>query len=300
MADSALHSVHAARHAALGRACVLLAALLWSTSGLFVKSGLFSDWPESQRGMLFAFWRAAFAGLLLAPAVRRPQWDWKLLALAFSFTTMSVCVLQSMTFTTAANAIWLENTAPLWVCLSGVLIWPDGFERRDLTPLACGTLGIGVILYCELRGPDLGAQQIGVLLGALSGLLYAGIIVCLRQLRSLDGAWIVAVMHVAAAAALAPFCLAAGTWPAGRQWLALAGFGLFQTAVPYLLYARSVRSITSQEAAGIGLLEPVMNPLWVYLVYGEQPARWTIAGATLILAGLAARYVKLARPASQL
>ncbi|HUY88882.1 MAG TPA: EamA family transporter [Pirellulales bacterium] len=298
MSDPAAHSSHASRHVATGRACVLLAALLWSTSGLFVKAGLFSDWPEHQRGMLFAFWRAAFAGLLLLPAVRRPQWDWKLLALAFSFTTMSVCVLQSMTYTTAANAIWLENTAPLWVCLCGVLVWPDGFERRDLAPLVCGGLGVGIILYYELRGADLGAQQIGVLLGVVSGVVYAGVIVCLRQLRSLGGAWLVAVMHVAAAAALAPFCLASGTWPVGQQWLALLGFGLFQTGVPYLLYARGVRSITSQEAAGIGLLEPVMSPLLVYVFYGEKTACWTIVGGVLILFGLAARYAKVGgRPA---
>lgn len=298
MADSALPHVHASHHPALGRACVALAAMLWSTSGLFVKADLFADWPEGQRGMLFAFWRAAFAGLLFLPAVRLPKWDPKLLVLAFCFTTMSVCVLQSMTYTTAANAIWLENIAPLWVCLCGAFLWPDGFERRDLAPLVCGALGIGVILSFEMSRAAVGDTQLGVILGAASGVLYAGVIVCLRQLRSLGGAWLVAVMHVAAAAALAPFCLAGGTWPVGRQWLALAGFGLFQTGLPYLLYSRGVRSITSQEAAGIGLLEPVMSPLLVYIFYGEETAPWTIAGGALILIGLAARYAKIGgRPA---
>ena len=298
MTDSAPHSSLDAHHPALGRACVVLAAMLWSTSGLFVKADLFGDWPAHQRGMLFAFWRAAFAGLLFLPAVRLPRWDPKLLLLAFCFTTMSVCVLQSMTYTTAANAIWLENIAPLWVCLCGAFLWPDGFERRDLAPLVCGALGIGVILWCELGGSNLGSQQIGVLLGAVSGLLYAGVIVCLRQLRALGGAWLVAVMHLAAALALAPFCLASGVWPVGLQWLALAGFGLFQTGLPYLLYARGVRSITSQEAAGIGLLEPVLSPLLVYCCYGEKTAWWTIVGGVLILVGLVARYAKVGgRPA---
>jgi len=93
--------------------------------------------------------------------------------------------------------------------------------------------------------------------------------------------------------ALAPFCLAAAVWPHGDQWPALVGFGLFQTGLPYLLYAHGVREITSQEAAGIGLLEPVMSPLWVFLCYGEKTAWWTMVGGGLILAGLAARYVKV-------
>jgi drug/metabolite transporter (DMT)-like permease len=182
--------------------------------------------------------------------------------------------------------------------LCGAFLWPDGFERRDVAPLVFGALGIGVILSFEMSGETVGDTQLGVILGAASGVLYAGVIVCLRQLRSLGGAWLVAVMHVAAAAALAPFCLAAGTWPVGRQWLALVGFGLFQTGLPYLLYSRGVRSITSQEAAGIGLLEPVMSPLLVYAFYGEKTAWWTIVGGVLILLGLTARYAKIGgRPA---
>ncbi|HXT59139.1 MAG TPA: DMT family transporter [Pirellulales bacterium] len=293
MGDSAIHPVSPPHRPVVGRLCILLATVLWSSSGLFVKADLFGDWPEHLRGTLFSFWRALFAGLLLLPAVRRPRWDWKLLPLAFCFTAMSVCVLQSMTLTTAANAIWLENTAPLWVCLCGALLWRDGFERRDLFPLLCGSLGIATILSFELGSPDAAGQRFGVLLGVASGVLYAGIIVCLRQLRALNGAWLVAVIHVAAALALAPFCLAAAVWPHGDQWPALVGFGLFQTGLPYLLYAHGVREITSQEAAGIGLLEPVMSPLWVFLCYGEKTAWWTMVGGGLILAGLAARYVKV-------
>lgn len=282
----------AASHPVLGRICVLAATLLWSTSGLFVKAGLFSDWPADSRGILFSFWRALVAALLLAPAVRRPQWNWKLVPLCVCFTAMSVCLLQSMTYTTAANAIWLENTAPLWVGLCSVFLWRDGFERRDLIPLVCGLAGIAVILSFEMRQSSGAASRLGVLLGVASGVWYAGVIVCLRQLRALNGAWLVAVIHGVAALTLAPYVLALGPWPSGAQWAALIGLGLFQTGLPYLLFARGVREVTSHEAASICLLEPVVSPLWVYLAYGEQPALWTLFGAALILAGLVLRYAK--------
>ena len=70
----------------------------------------------------------------------------------------------------------------------------------------------------------------------------------------------------------------------------LGGFGLFQMALPYVIFARGLRSITSQEATVIGLLEPVLLPVWVYLAWGEVPAPWTVIGGGLILAGLLLRY----------
>src|SRR5262245_497211 len=110
-------------HSALaGRLCVVAAAVLWSSSGLFAKAPIFDDWPIESRGVLLAFWRATFAGLLLIPAVRRPKWDRKLIPLCIAFTAMNVTYLSAMTETTAANAIWLQSTAPWWVFLVGVLV----------------------------------------------------------------------------------------------------------------------------------------------------------------------------------
>ena len=71
----------------------------------------------------------------------------------------------------------------------------------------------------------------------------------------------------------------------------LAGFGMLQMAVPYVLFARGLRSITSQEATVIGLLEPILLPVWVYLAWGETPAPWTLFGGAMILAGLFLQYV---------
>ena len=113
----------------LGRACIVLAALLWSTNGLFVKSHVFDDWSQDVRGTLLAFWRAFFAGMLLLPAVRRLRCDWRLVPMALAFTAMNVTFLQSMTLTTAANAIWLQSTAPLWVFFFSLTLYRD---VRDL------------------------------------------------------------------------------------------------------------------------------------------------------------------------
>ena len=75
--------------------------------------------------------------------------------------------------------------------------------------------------------------------------------------------------------------------------LVLAAFGTIQMAIPYRFMVRGLRTISSQEAVAIGLLEPVLLPTWVLLVWDEVPAWWTVVGATLILTGLILRYMVL-------
>ena len=269
-----------------GRLWVLLAAVMWSSRGLFAKAPTFADWPLESRGILLAFWRALFAGVLLIPFVRRPRWDRKLVPFCLTFTAMNVTYLSAMTLTTAANAIWLQSTAPWWVFLVGVLILGEPFAKSERFPLVIGGIGLAIILAIQLQGQD----QAGVLLGLASGFTYAGVVLSLRALRSHDSVWLVVVCHLAAAAALLPYALWANVWPSGFQLLVLACFGFFQMALPYVFFARGLRTITSQEATGIGLMEPILLPLWVYLVWDEEPALSTLVGGSLILLGLVLRY----------
>jgi drug/metabolite transporter, DME family len=272
--------------AASGRLWVALAAMMWSSSGLFAKATTFDIWPTDSRGVLLAFWRATFAGLLLLPGVRRPQWDVKLIPLCIVFAVMNVTYLYAMTLTTAANAIWLQSTAPWWVLLFGVLVLGEPFPKSERVPLIVGGVGLAVILWYEIQGQ----ARAGVLCGLVSGLTYAGVVLSLRSLRGLDTVWIVAVALLFTALCLSPYIIYLGIWPTAGQLSVLAGFGMLQMALPYVFFARGLRAITSQEATVIGLLEPILLPVWVYLAWGEMAASWTIVGGGLILLGLVLRY----------
>jgi drug/metabolite transporter (DMT)-like permease len=151
--------------------------------------------------------------------------------------------------------------------------------------------GVGFILLFEfILASDVdGRSTRGVILGLLSGFTYAVIVLSLRQLREFDSAWIVALNFFVTAVVLAPFVVSTGYHPHGVQWVYLAGFGMFQMGLPYVIFALGVRSITGHEASGIVLVEPVLVPFWA-LIYGEIPSWWTIVGATLILTGLVLRY----------
>jgi drug/metabolite transporter (DMT)-like permease len=274
------------------RLLVLAAAVMWSTGGLFAKAPAIADWP----GPVLAFWRAAFACVVLFPLVRRPQWSWKLVPMAAVFAAMNYTYLTAMVKGSPANAIWLQNTAPVWVLIVGVLVFRERAGWRDVVLVLFSAAGVGVILWFESQGESLEA----VLWGLASGVFYAGIVLSLRQLRDFDSTWLAAVNHLVTAIALsalgleALFGSAGAKWPSGIQWPLLAGFGILQMGVPYVLFARGLKTIPGHEGAGIGLVEPILLPVWVALCWGIQPAWWTLVGGGLILTGLAARYLPLA------
>lgn len=271
----------------VARLSMLVAALMWSTSGLFAKAPIFDGWSESVQGPLFAFWRAAFAALVLIPTVRRPRWKGYLVPLVLCFAAMNITYLTAMTRTTAANAIWLQSTSPWWVFLLTVLVLRHPVARRDLIPLCFGVLGVGTIVFFEIRGQ----ATLGLACGVAAGVAYACVVIFMRQLRRENPAWLVAACHTVSAIIVLPWIIHLGVWPSLGQLAVLAAFGAFQMAFPYLLLVRSLRSISPQEVVAIGLLEPVLMPLWVFLVGWETPDWWTLVGASLILIGLVARYI---------
>src|SRR5262245_25826361 len=168
----------------VARLLVAAAATMWSTSGFFAKAPYFQGWP----GPALAFWRAAFACVVLWPLVRRPQWSWKLLPATATFAVMNYTYLTAMAKGTAANAIWLQYTAPVWVLLIGVFVFGEKAVWRDWLLVVLAAAGVAIILYNEWQGESIEA----VLWGLSSGLTYGGVVLSLRQLRSMDSAWLAA------------------------------------------------------------------------------------------------------------
>lgn len=280
------------RAATVGRLYVVAAALLWSTSGLFARAPLFDDWPKMDRGPLFAFWRPLFAAMVLLPMIRRPRFRVWLVPLGSCFAAMNATYLTAMILTTPANAIWLQSAAPWWVFLASVCVFREPVVRRDLIPLGFGMAGVATILCCEMLNHS--EQNLtGIACGAASGVFYAGVVFSLSRLSHENAFWLVALNHAVAAAVMLPWMLYLGRWPSLAQLAVLAAFGAFQMALPYLLLLRGLRRVRAQEAVSIGLVEPVLMPIWTYLVWGVAADWWTVVGGALILIGLSYRYLLL-------
>jgi len=280
-----------------GRWRIVCAALLWSTSGFFVKSHWFDSWPIETRGIQLAFWRCLFAGLFLLPLVRRPRWSWRLVPAGLFFLAMNVTYLTAMTSTTAANAIWLQYTAPMWVLFIGVGFFKETATRADHWMIGLCMLGVLVIVSCEVCAAlVLGYSFEGIVWGVIGGISFAGVILSMRTLRDLDSLWMVTWCMLTTAVALGPYVVWTNQWPSTPQWMPLVLFGVAQLGVGYVLFAMGVRSISGHEASGILLLEPILVPIWVFVAWRNSPgytppAIWTIVGGGFILVGLLIRYV---------
>jgi drug/metabolite transporter, DME family len=280
---------------AQGRFLVALAGILWSLSGAFTKlltkeTALHLDQPEIS-GLLIAFYRALFAGLVLLPSLRRRDISFRgaMIATAFSFAVMNALYVLAMALGSAANAVLLQYTAPMWMYLASVWWLGEQADRRSSVSLVIGLLGIAVILWGGWEDAQL--PVIAIALG--SGFAYAGVILGLRVLRDASPRWLTIVNHLAGALLLLPFvCFAAHQVPSPPQLALLFLFGSVQMALPYWLVARGLRVLSPQEAGTITLLEPLLNPLWAYLVSpkSEAPKIYTLIGGACILGALAWRY----------
>jgi drug/metabolite transporter (DMT)-like permease len=204
-----------------------------------------------------------------------------------TFTAMNVTYIRALTLGTAANAIFLQYTAPLWLCLAAVVVFGERPGRRDLVAVALGLLGVSVIL----AGGWTGERMDVIALGLASGVGYAGVLIWLRVLRGESAGWLTVLNHLGTAAVLLPL-VAHFPWPTPGQLAWLVLFGSVQMGLPYWLMARGLTAVSPQEAGTLSLIEPLLLPLWAYLVapHFERPGWPTWLGGALILAGIAYRY----------
>jgi drug/metabolite transporter, DME family len=272
------------------RIAIILAGVLWSSSGLFAKLHTFDDWPEDRRGIALSFWRACFATLAMLPFVRKVTFRWELLPMGICFALMVASFLSSMIIGSSANAIWLQYTAPAFVLLGGFLFWRERWDRRSPLLFVPAMLGVAYILYFEIQQLQTDRAAWAVALGLFSAITYAIVVLCIRHLRHVDTAWIVVVNQSMTVLCLLPWVIAWGIVPSGSQWLWLALFGALQMALPYLLFSWGLKHVPGAEATLLTLVEPILVPVWAYLTRGEEPKVWTIHGAGIILLGLLLRY----------
>jgi drug/metabolite transporter (DMT)-like permease len=275
-----------------GRLLIILAAALWSTSGAFMKilreDTSFGLNEPTLDPFLIAFYRPLFAGLVLLPLLRRHDLSFStaLVGTGIVFAIMNGLFMWALAMGTAANAIFLQYTAPLWMYLLCVWGLGEPADRRGAVALGIGMIGVALIVW-----GGWGKEQLLVIAVALgSGLAYAGVLVGLRIQRGASARWLTVFNHLFSALLLLPL-----VWglpmPSGPQMIVLLLYGSLQMGLPYWLMARALRTISPQEAGTLTLLEPLLNPLWAYLVSPatDTPSAWTLAGGAFILAAVGYR-----------
>jgi drug/metabolite transporter (DMT)-like permease len=276
-----------------GRLCIVLAAVLWSLGGALTKilrepTPLGLHEPHLDY-LLIATYRVLFAGLVFVPFLRPKDITFSLWMIftALSFALMNATYISAVALGPAASAILLQNSAALWMYLVGVFCLGEKASLRTSIALFVGLGGIAIIVI----GGWHDARVTPTALALASSVFFACIMIGLRLLRGHSSFWVTVLNHLTGALVLAPLVWHL-PWPSWAQMGTLFVFGALQLGLPYWLMARGLSVISTQEAGMLTLVEPILNPLWAYLVSPgtETPSFHTLLGGAFVLTALLYRY----------
>lgn len=256
---------------------VFATALLWSTGGLFIK------WT-SLSGVELSFCRSFFAFLTVALFTRHEGFGLNTLTAAAALIYVAVVVLFVMATkeTTAANAIFLQYTAPVYMLILEPLVYKEKFRSRDLVTVVVCIGGMALFFVGQLRPQDV----TGNLMALASGFFFALYFLLLRhpRARQVNRASSVIYGNLLVVLICAPWGLAAVSRISGHDLLSVVYLGVVQLGLSYVLFTEGMaRGVRSLDAGIICYIEPVLNPVWVFLVLGERPSRWALLGGAIII-----------------
>lgn len=259
---------------------VIIAVLLWSTGGLFIKLTTLDAFQVT-------FFRSLFAGLTVLVLTRKAG----LKINGFGILTSIIYALLLFLFvwatkkTTAANAIFLQYTAPIYILILAPFFIGEKFHWRDLVTVAVVLAGMSLFFVGQLRLEDYQGNTAALFSGIFLGLY----IMLLRHPRAEGFNPAIAVIYGNFLLALltAPSGIAAFATITPMDWIAVTFLGIFQIGISYILFIKGVRGGTRPlDASLIGFIEPLLNPVWVFIFVGERPSQWALLGGGIIIAAI--------------
>ena len=263
-----------------GLLLIVCAAILWSSGGIGVKA--LADPP-----LKVAFYRSLFAAIalfiLFGPKVWAARRWTSTPAFAAAIISYGACLttfVVATKWTTAANAIFLQYAGVIWVLLLAPIVIREPMKVHDAIAIAVAIAGMALFFVgkFEPRGMS------GNLMALLSSAFFAWMVLMLRfESRAAESA--ITWGNLCLAGALLPF-VAHDLRLSLKSLIVLACLGVFQIALPYALFVRGLQYVTAAQASLTGMLEPVANPIWVFLFLGERPSVYAVAGALIVLAAI--------------
>lgn len=269
---------------------VLAAALTFSVGGAGIKACQLTSWQVAS----FRSGIAAVTLLLLLPQARR-SWSWRAGLVGIAYAACVTLFVLANKLTTSANAIFIQSTAPLYILLLSPWLLHERIRARDFAVMAA--VGVGMtLLFVGTERPFATAPDPfhGNILAALSGVAWALTIMGLRWMGRIEHTDAGGAMPAVAIGNLLAFLVGlplALPVVAARplDWGIVAGLGTVQIGLAYIFLASGMRHVRALETSMLLLLEPVLNPIWSWLVHGETPRAWSLLGGAIILGGTLAK-----------
>ena len=254
---------------------LIVAALMWSVGGLFIKLVELSPLAITGTRSLAA------AGVLLI-YLQKVKWYWNKYFIigVISYASMMVLYVTSIRLTTAANAIFLEFTAPVYVVVLSYFILNERVTLFDILSIIVIFCGMGLFFFDELTFEGFW----GNILATIAGVCLGIVTVMLRKEK--DSAFdMVFFGNLLTAILCLPFMFSGFNETVTVDWLIIFGLGVVQLGLPYILYTLALRYVHAIDAILVSMIEPILNPIWVFLFVGERIGEWAVYGGALVLFG---------------
>lgn len=259
---------------------IAAAAALWSIGGLLIKN-------INAHPLAIAGTRSAIAALIMLIYVKKPKFNWSFpqLAAAIAYSMTVITFVAANKYTTAANAIVIQYTAPIYVALFGAWLLKEKPKPVDWATIVVVFGGMVLFFMGDLDTRGAWGNILAMLSGAGFGLLP----VFMRMQK--DGSPIESVIlgNLITAVIGIPFLFSAV--PDATGWLYLGILGSIQLGLSYILYSIAIKQVTALESSLITVIEPILNPIWVCLFMGEVPGIFSILGGMIVLLAITLRVV---------
>ena len=268
---------------------MIIASVLWSIGGIFIK---LINWNP----MAIAGSRSAIAALVMMVYLKKFKFkiNKSMLICACSYSLLVILFVSANKLTTSANAILLQFTSPVWVALLSRAILKQKISRIDGITIIFVILGMIMFFIDELEMSYL----LGNILAILSGIVMAGMILLFQQQKENSLVEITLLGNVITAIVGIPFYFISS--PGMESILPLFILGVFQLGIPYLLYVLAIPNVTAIDAVLIPVLEPLLNPLWVFIFAKESPTFFSLLGGGLVLLSVTVRGIIMSKKLAQI
>lgn len=255
---------------------MLLCAVLWSIAGLFIKK---IDWNP----IVIAGFRSLFAaGTVVVYCLFKKQricFNKQIAKAAFFLAATFLCFVVANKMTTAANAIMLQFTAPIFILLFSVLFRKQKFPLRDVLTVLITLGGISLFMI-----DGIGAGQLaGNLIGLLAGLFFAGMFVTVGETKGSERMSGLFFGHLLTFLVAVPFLFVTRPVFSGEAFLYAGILGIIQLGIPYLLLALASEHCPPLACSLISAAEPLLSPVWVALFGGEIPSPIALVGGVIVM-----------------
>ena len=269
------------------KAMLMLAvtAAMWSIGGLLIK--MVDASPLSIAGA-----RAAITSLVLLIYIRKPKFNWSLpqVGAAISSSATAILFITATKTTTAANAILLQSTAPIYVAIFGFWLLKEKTTKYDWLTVAVVMGGMGLFFVDSLSTEGLW----GNFCALLSGITYAFFVIFMRMQK--DGSPLESTLLANIITAIIGLPFLCRSVPSTSGWIFLLILGVFQLGIPHILYSAAIKKATALEAVLISIVEPILNPVLVFLALGEAPGIFALLGGTIVLVSITLKCVLTIMP----